>query len=188
MHSAIPRLWPSQWPSEWLLLRQFSTSFHAKQTTNKMKPNLIARRAFAQSSIAIKTLALSLIATVSAAEQSIPKYDGKPADMTKPVQVFILMGQSNMVGAGKFSGGSQRWGKEYLEPVVSVYAGAHDPKADSTRSSLKRHSRWRISAASNRPPIQAAERKSCAASFSRRKPVCLSSILATASPSKTSWL
>ena len=28
------------------------------------------------------------------------KHDGKPADMTKPVQVFILMGQSNMVGLG----------------------------------------------------------------------------------------
>jgi hypothetical protein len=30
--------------------------------------------------------------------------DGKPADMSKPVQVFILLGQSNMVGAGKTAG------------------------------------------------------------------------------------
>ncbi len=30
----------------------------------------------------------------------IPDPDGKPADMTKPVQVFILLGQSNMVGLG----------------------------------------------------------------------------------------
>jgi hypothetical protein len=30
---------------------------------------------------------------------------GKPADMTKPVKVFILMGQSNMVGMGKIAGG-----------------------------------------------------------------------------------
>ena len=29
------------------------------------------------------------------------KHDGKPADMSKPVQVFIIMGQSNAVGAGK---------------------------------------------------------------------------------------
>ncbi|MFM9058364.1 MAG: sialate O-acetylesterase [Planctomycetaceae bacterium] len=29
----------------------------------------------------------------------------KPADMSKPVQVFILMGQSNMVGMGKITGG-----------------------------------------------------------------------------------
>ena len=30
-------------------------------------------------------------------------HDGKPADMSKPVQVFILLGQSNMVGAGKIA-------------------------------------------------------------------------------------
>ena len=37
--------------------------------------------------------------------QNPPKPDGKPADMTKPVKVFILMGQSNMVGMGKIAGG-----------------------------------------------------------------------------------
>lgn len=37
--------------------------------------------------------------------QPLPKPDGRPADMTKPVQVFILMGQSNMVGMGKVAGG-----------------------------------------------------------------------------------
>lgn len=35
--------------------------------------------------------------------------DGKPADMTKPVQVFILLGQSNMVGMGRIKGGDGRW-------------------------------------------------------------------------------
>ena len=35
---------------------------------------------------------------------SVAKHDGKPADMTKPVQVFILLGQSNMVGLGKVTG------------------------------------------------------------------------------------
>jgi Carbohydrate esterase, sialic acid-specific acetylesterase len=34
----------------------------------------------------------------------LPDPDGKPADMSKPVQVYILMGQSNMVGAGKING------------------------------------------------------------------------------------
>jgi len=38
------------------------------------------------------------------AKRQLPDPDGKPADMTKPVQVFILMGQSNMVGAGKVEG------------------------------------------------------------------------------------
>jgi len=34
----------------------------------------------------------------------LPDPDGKEADMTKPVQVFILMGQSNMLGFGKVKG------------------------------------------------------------------------------------
>ena len=37
-------------------------------------------------------------------KQQVLKHDGKPADMTKPVQVFILLGQSNMVGLGKIAG------------------------------------------------------------------------------------
>ena len=47
-----------------------------------------------------------------------------------PVKVFILSGQSNMVGAGKVDGGSSRWGSEFIDPVVSVYKGAYNPKAD----------------------------------------------------------
>ncbi len=39
-----------------------------------------------------------------APKQQVLKHDGKPADMTKPVQVFILLGQSNMVGLGKVKG------------------------------------------------------------------------------------
>jgi len=62
--------------------------------------------------VCLLALALMSIARVSAAEkfdtdpkQQLPKPDGKPADMTKPVQVFILLGQSNMVGMGKIAGG-----------------------------------------------------------------------------------
>ena len=46
----------------------------------------------------------SLLATMclgmtsfSNAESKLPDPDGKPADMSKPVQVYILMGQSNML-------------------------------------------------------------------------------------------
>lgn len=49
---------------------------------------------------------------------------------SKPVKVFILSGQSNMVGAGKVDGGSSRWGSQFQDPVVSVYEGAYDPTAD----------------------------------------------------------
>lgn len=48
----------------------------------------------------------------------------------KPVKVFILSGQSNMVGAGKVDGGSSRWGDQFIDPVVSVYKGAYDPGAN----------------------------------------------------------
>lgn len=53
-----------------------------------------------------------------------------PDSARKPVKVFILSGQSNMVGAGKVDGGSSRWGKQFLDPVVSVYEGDYDPQAD----------------------------------------------------------
>ncbi|MEM7474461.1 MAG: hypothetical protein AAF483_05655 [Planctomycetota bacterium] len=49
---------------------------------------------------------------------------------TETVKVFILSGQSNMVGAGKVDGGSSRWGKQFVDPVVSVYEGSYDPEAD----------------------------------------------------------
>ena len=48
----------------------------------------------------------------------------------KPVKVFLLSGQSNMVGAGKVDGGSSRWGNQFIDPVVSVYKGDYDPQAD----------------------------------------------------------
>jgi len=40
------------------------------------------------------------------AKDQLPDPDGQPADMTKPVKVFILMGQSNMLGFGKTTGDS----------------------------------------------------------------------------------
>ena len=51
-------------------------------------------------------------------------------DNNKPVKVYILSGQSNMVGIGQVSGGGVRWGSEFIDPVVSVYPGAYDAKAD----------------------------------------------------------
>ena len=41
---------------------------------------------------------LSIAQTASA---TLPDPDGQPADMEQPVQVFILLGQSNMLGFGK---------------------------------------------------------------------------------------
>ncbi|MFU8781261.1 MAG: sialate O-acetylesterase [Kiritimatiellia bacterium] len=40
--------------------------------------------------------------------KEIPPYDGREPDMSKPVQVFILMGQSNMLGFGKTLGNEEK--------------------------------------------------------------------------------
>jgi len=37
----------------------------------------------------------------TAPNQNLPKPDSKPTDMTRPVKVFIMMRQSNMVGMGE---------------------------------------------------------------------------------------
>ena len=46
----------------------------------------------------------SLTVLAAEAPKVLPDPDGKPADMSKPVQVYILLGQSNMLGAGKITG------------------------------------------------------------------------------------
>lgn len=48
----------------------------------------------------LSLLLLMFALPVAAADEPMPDPDGKPADMTKPVQVYILLGQSNMVGSG----------------------------------------------------------------------------------------
>ena len=58
--------------------------------------------------LTLTALVLALFVLPAAAAEvpaQLPKPDDKPADMSKPVQVYILMGQSNMVGAGKIAGG-----------------------------------------------------------------------------------
>lgn len=47
-----------------------------------------------------------------------------------PVKVYILTGQSNMVGIGQVDGGGSRWGKEFIDPVLSIYPGAPDASTD----------------------------------------------------------
>jgi hypothetical protein len=55
-----------------------------------------------RTAIAIAILVLPVAAKEIPAQ--LPDPDGKPADMSKPVQVYILLGQSNMVGAGRVAG------------------------------------------------------------------------------------
>jgi len=53
------------------------------------------------------------------APQEVGKTVGKEPDMSKPVQVFILLGQSNMVGMGRIPGGEG--GLEHAVKVKKLY-------------------------------------------------------------------
>ena len=48
----------------------------------------------------------------------------------KPVKVFILAGQSNMVGIGQVDSGGTRWGDEFTGAEISIYEGAYDAAKD----------------------------------------------------------
>ena len=57
---------------------------------------------------AVVFLGLSLTADAGTRSDHVPAQlpdpDGEPGDATKPVQVYILAGQSNMVGFGQLKG------------------------------------------------------------------------------------
>jgi len=53
----------------------------------------------------------------------LPKPDGKPGDATKPVKVYILTGQSNMVGMGDLKGASPRYPAIYLSADPAIIEG-----------------------------------------------------------------
>ena len=63
----------------------------------------------------------------------LPDPDGKPPATNKPVKVYIMSGQSNMVGIGQVSGGFSRW-SSCSEVIVSVYSGTYSPTADYDKS------------------------------------------------------
>jgi len=55
--------------------------------------------------VALLLVTLAAPSFTAEAPKQLPDPDGKPADMSKPVQVYILLGQSNMVGGGKIKPG-----------------------------------------------------------------------------------
>jgi len=73
-------------------------------------------RALKKAALVLAVLISSTL-TILAAEvpKELPRPDGKEADMSKPVQVYILMGQSNMLCMGKVAGE-----KGSLENAVKV--------------------------------------------------------------------
>jgi alpha-galactosidase len=54
---------------------------------------------------------------------SLPDPDGKPGDPSKPVKVYILAGQSNMVGMGDISGAAPEYPGIYLSADPAIIPG-----------------------------------------------------------------
>ena len=84
--------------------------------------------------------------SASAAEKSdadpkhqLPRPDGKAADTNKPVKVFILLGQSNMVGMGDV-GAEEKQGT--LEYVTKTENGRRAAMSATCRSCRKMRT-WR---------------------------------------------
>ena len=70
-------------------------------------------------------LSALLFIPTHAAEVSfpLPDPDGKPGDATKPIKVYILAGQSNMVGMGNLSGARNVYDGVYLSSDPDIPDG-----------------------------------------------------------------
>ena len=66
---------------------------------------------------------LVLHAAASDIPAELPKSDGKPGDATKPVKVYILAGQSNMVGMGDISGARPPYPNLFLSADPAIIPG-----------------------------------------------------------------
>ena len=81
------------------------------------------------------TLLAALTLSVSAKDKTLPDPDGKPADMTKKVKVFIIMGQSNPLEMGRVKGDKEGTlehavQKENLYPFMVDDAGNWTTRKD----------------------------------------------------------
>ena len=74
--------------------------------------------------LALTALALASLALNAAAKDipaQLPDPDGKPADMSKPAKVFILLGQSNMLGFGRIDPEDQKGTLSHLVKQEKKY-------------------------------------------------------------------
>ena len=72
--------------------------------------------------IALALLAvLGTLSSPARAQGDLPDPDGEPADMDQPVQVFILMGQSNMLGFGTIAGADNAKSLENATRAQGLY-------------------------------------------------------------------
>ncbi len=73
-----------------------------------------------------------LTGTVSLMAKDLPDPDGKPADMSKPVKVFLIMGQSNTLEMGKVKG-DKEGSLEYAIKEENLYSFMVDESGNWTK-------------------------------------------------------
>ncbi|MFY8200309.1 MAG: hypothetical protein ACOVLE_06545, partial [Pirellula staleyi] len=68
-------------------------------------------------------LVMSAVFAIGAADvpAQLPDPDGMPADQTKPVKVFILLGQSNMLGFGRVGPKETKGSLEFMVQEKGKY-------------------------------------------------------------------
>ena len=73
-----------------------------------MKGNTMTARNRIRTVLTLAAVAIAILVLPAAAAKVVPSQlpdpDGKPGDATKPVNIYILAGQSNMVGFGYLKG------------------------------------------------------------------------------------
>ena len=70
---------------------------------------------------ALLLLSCALTAVAADVPKDLPDPNGKPADQSKPVQVYIMMGQSNMLGFGRVGPKETKGSLEYLVKEKGMY-------------------------------------------------------------------
>ena len=110
------------------------------------------KRVYAKAALALAVLlASALVVPAAEVPKELPRPDGKPPDMSKPVQVYILLGQSNMLGAGRI-GGDKEGTLEYAVKNKKKYPYLVDDAGNWTERKDVRYVRVRANGA--RPSTQ----------------------------------
>lgn len=86
---------------------------------------------FSRSLALVAVLTLLSLSAIHA-DETLPDPDGKPADMSKPVQVYILLGQSNMLGFGKIGPADKEGTLEHAVQRKKLYPYLVDDKGNWT--------------------------------------------------------
>lgn len=74
----------------------------------------------------VVVLAISSVAFAQESGKPLPRPDGKPADHSKKVKVFILLGQSNMLGFGRVGPKETKGSLEYMIHEKGKYSYLKD--------------------------------------------------------------